>query len=245
MFGGMAPLGERPWWPLVVSGLIGALVAVAVIVATTGGTGGVRSASSARPVATTAEPQPEAEPRVAFIGDSWTEGIGATALDGYAVVTADRLGWDSEVLGVGGSGYVATGRGSTFEQRIDRAVAFDPDVVVVQGSINERATDLGVLSGAAERTLDELRNKVDDDARILVVGASYVPGEDVDVVAGINRTIGAAAARVGLPFVNPAVENWTDPADASIWADSRHPNDLGCQEVADHLVPLLRALVAR
>jgi lysophospholipase L1-like esterase len=245
MFGGMAPLGERPWWPLVGSGLIGALIAVAVIVATTGGTGGVRSASATRPASTTTAPAPPpAEPRIAFIGDSWTEGIGATALEGYAEVTADRLGWASEVLGVGGSGYVAPGRGSTFEQRIDRAVAFDPDVVVVQGSINERATDLAVLAIAAGRTLAELRDKVDDDAQILVVGASYVPGEDVGVVAGINRTIGAAAARVGLPFVNPAVEDWNDPQDPSIWADSRHPNDLGVAQVADHLVPLLREMVA-
>jgi lysophospholipase L1-like esterase len=231
------------WWPLLASGLCGALVAALVIVFTAGSGGGVRSAAASR-TATTGSPAALVEPRVAFIGDSWTEGIGATALEGYAVVTAERLGWDAEVLGVGGSGYVARGRGSTFEQRVDRAVAFDPDVVVVQGSINERATDLGVLASAAERTLDELRDKVDDDARILVVGASYAPGEDVGVVAGINRTIGAAAARADLPFVNPAAENWSDPQDPSIWADPRHLNDLGCRLVADHLVPLLRELGA-
>src|SRR4051812_22501761 len=227
----------RRWWPLLVSGLVGALIAGAVITFTTGDHAGVDPVpvAHAATVTTTAH-----QPRVVFIGDSWTEGMGATPRHGYAYVTAERLGWDYEVLGVSGSGYVAPGRGSPFEQRIDRAVQFDPDVVVVQGSINERYTNLAVLASAAERTLHELEGKVGDGTRILVLGASYVPGEKVRTVEGINRTIASAAADVGLRFVNPATENWSDPHDPTIWADSKHLNDRGADQLADHLVPLLR-----
>jgi lysophospholipase L1-like esterase len=222
-------VGGRPWWPLVVSAFCGALIAGLVLLLTTGGEPAVRSASATHAVTTSPAPAPE--PRIVFIGDSWTEGIGATAMEGYAVVTAERLGWDYQVLGVGGSGYVALGWGATFEQRIDRAAEFDPDVV-------------DQLRPAALRTLRELQAEVDDGTQILVVGASYVPGEQNAMVAGINQTIGSAAAEAGLRFVDPSVENWTDPTDPSIWADPKHPNDRGVRQVADHLVPLLRELVA-
>ncbi len=229
----------RRWWPLVVSGLVGAVIAGVVITFTAGGHADVRPV----PAAHAARPTSTEQPRLVFIGDSWTEGFGATPRHGYAVLTGERLGWDYEVLGVGGSGYVVPGRGSTYEQRIDRAVQFHPDVVVVQGSINERRTDLDLLATAAERTLGELKAQAGDHTRILVLGASYVPGEKVRTVRGINDTIAAAAADVGLPFVNPATQNWSDPQDASIWADSKHLNDRGAGQVADHLVPLLREMV--
>jgi lysophospholipase L1-like esterase len=41
--------------------------------------------------------------------------------------------------------------------------------------------------------------------------------------------------------VNPAQENWTDPADPAIWADLLHPNDAGHRLLAEALVPLLQA----
>jgi hypothetical protein len=45
--------------------------------------------------------------------------------------------------------------------------------------------------------------------------------------------------------VDPAVENWTDPTDATIWADPDHPNDAGHRVIAGHVVELLRGLVER
>ena len=43
--------------------------------------------------------------------------------------------------------------------------------------------------------------------------------------------------------MDPAAEDWTDPHDPGLWADTIHPDDRGHQLVADHLAPLLRALV--
>src|SRR3954471_8806218 len=42
-------------------------------------------------------------PSVTFVGDSWTEGVGATRMRGYAVLTCEQLGWECHVLGVGGA----------------------------------------------------------------------------------------------------------------------------------------------
>jgi lysophospholipase L1-like esterase len=228
-----------PWWAVIASGLCGALLAVAALVFTPHSRPVVQSAAAQRP-AEVAVPVPS----VTFIGDSWTEGIGATALRGYAVLTGEQLGWTYEVLGVGGSGYDVKGRGSTFGDRIERAVSTHPDVIVVQGSLNERTSTPASLAPAALHTLTRLRAAADPGTKILVVGASYTPGTPAATINWINGVVRDDAVKVGLTFVNPAVQEWTNPADRHIWADPNHPNDVGHQLVADHLEGLLRGMLA-
>jgi lysophospholipase L1-like esterase len=223
---------------VIVTGLLGVLLAVAVLVIALGVHPAVKGAAAPHPAVGT-----RAVPDVTFIGDSWTEGAGATALRGYAVLAGEQLGWTYEVLGVGGSGYDVKGRGSTFGERIDRAVRAHPDVIVVQGSINERHSSAPALATAALATLTRLRAAADAHTEILVVGASYTPGTPAATVDWINATIGRAAAKVGLTFVNPAAQQWTNPADRGIWADPFHPNDTGHQLVADHVEALLRGMI--
>ena len=235
-------MGEKrraPWWAVVLSGLAGALVVMLVMTLTRTGQVNAHGAAAPRPAPAT----PEVTHSVTFIGDSWTEGFGATAMRGYAVLTAEQLGWDYQILGVGGSGYSVLGRGSTYGERVDRAVATDPDVIVVQGSLNERTSTPQALTAAADETLSRLRSEAGAHTRILVVGAPYTPGTPNATIDWINQAIQGAATRAGLRFVNPAAEDWTDPHDAAIWSDANHPDDAGCQLVADHLKPLLTALV--
>jgi lysophospholipase L1-like esterase len=61
------------------------------------------------------------------------------------------------------------------------------------------------------------------------------------VIERNNAAIAAAAGAAGFAFVNPAQENWTDPADPAIWADPLHPNDAGHRLLAEALVPLMQA----
>lgn len=184
------------------------------------------------------------EPLVAFIGDSWTEGAGTTNLQGYAFLTGRELGWRYRVLGVGGSGYVRPGSGAPFGTRVDPAVAGNPDVVVIQGSVNERGTPTEELAPAVARTLDRLVEAAGPDTTVLVLGASYVPDDGDRDVDRVNRVVREAAAARGLRFVDVAAEGWTDPDDRTIWADSLHPNDRGARRIADRLAPLLRAVLA-
>lgn len=235
----MARSHSRPrWWAVVVTGLCSAMVAGTVVGLTTGGEQPAHAAAVPESVGTE-DVRPT--PSVTFVGDSWTVGVGATNQRGYAARTGDVLGWDYEVLGVGGSGYTRLGGGATFGMRIDRAVDSDADVVVVQGSLNERKGQPDLLAAAALVTLSRLRSEVDPGTQILVVGASYTPDPTID---WINEAIGAAADQLGLPFVNPAQENWTDPDDPAIWADPNHPNDAGYQRIADRLALRLALLLA-
>jgi lysophospholipase L1-like esterase len=183
-------------------------------------------------------------PSVTFVGDSWTVGQGATAHRGYAVLTGEQLGWSYRTIGVGGSGYTRPGAaGCTFGQRIDRAADTAADLIVVQGSLNERRGSPEALAPAALATLTRLRETADPQTQILVVGSTYAPGTPDATIDWINEEIAAAAEQVGLPFVDPAAEGWIDARDPALWTDPSHPNDAGYQVVADHLQDVLRGMV--
>lgn len=189
-------------------------------------------------IATAAEP-----PVVTFIGDSWTAGTGASDWDGHAVQACERLGWECHVLGVAGSGYLSTGLGAPFAERIPRALAADPDVIVVQGSTNDYAQDPASLASAASSTLTRLRTEADPDTDILVLGGSYTPGLASPAVEGSTLPWQLGAAAAGVTFIDIAGQKWTDPSDPTIWADPSHPDDRAHARIAERLAPLLRGLV--
>jgi lysophospholipase L1-like esterase len=193
--------------------------------------------------ATTPVAATEETPRVTVIGDSWAEGIGATGLHGYAVLAGQQLDWEYTVLGVGGSGYVNDGPGSTFADRIRQAVDSDPDVIVVEGSVNDRDSSADVLTPAALRTLTQLHAQAGPDVQIVVIGAFQTPGYGAKTVEKINDALEVAAEHAGVEFVDPAADHWIDPADDLLWADENHPNDVGHQMIADRLKTLLRELL--
>src|SRR4051794_3380707 len=229
----------RPPWSRVLAAAPFALAVAALVLLTTGGPGGAAQAAGPAAVDLVA-----GRPTVAFLGDSWTEGVGATGRRGYVVRTAERLGWGYGNFGVGGSGYSVPGPNhSRFAQRIPQLAALAPEVVVVQGSLNERRSRPSELRAAVATTLAELRTALDPGTAVLVVGASYNPGTPDATIDWINAAIAASAAEAALPFVNPATADWTDPHDPALWSDSIHPSDRGHELIADRLEPLLRALV--
>jgi lysophospholipase L1-like esterase len=218
------------------------LAVVVALLLTTGARSGAAPADTAPPASRLVAGQP----LVAFLGDSWTAGVGASGRRGYVVRTAEALGWGYADFGVGGSGYSVPGpHHSLFADRIPQLAAMHPDLVVVQGSLNERRSTPAALRAAAPRTLGELRSALGSRTPVLVLGASYNPGTPAATIDRINGAVAAAAAAAGLPFVNPARADWTDPRDPALWADTIHPDDRGHQLIADHLAPLLRPLVHR
>jgi lysophospholipase L1-like esterase len=242
-------------WAVVAAVLLLALAGMAALLLVRGGgssaSGRVAATSSAPPSsastssATSSSAAPPATPEVVFIGDSWTVGSGATGFHGFAPLAAERLGWDYDLLGIGGSGYLMPGGGGPYMGRVDEAVALHPDLIIVAGSLNDSRADLGRLDEATANTLIRLREEAAEDTAILVVGAPNSPWTTPSVIERINQHIAAAADAAGVTFVDPAKENWTDPADPAIWADELHPNDVGHQRVADALAPLMQEALDR
>jgi lysophospholipase L1-like esterase len=215
------------------------LAVAAAVLLTTGVPGGAAPSPTPPPASHVVA----GRPLVAFLGDSWTAGVGATGRRGYVVRTAERLGWGYANFGVGGSGYSVPGpHHSLFGRRIPQLVAMHPDLVVVQGSLNERHSTPAQLGPAATSTLARLRTALPPGTPVLVVGASYNPGTADATIDWINQEVAAAATAAGLPFVNPAAARWLDPHQPRLWSDTIHPDDRGHQLVADALAPLLQDL---
>jgi lysophospholipase L1-like esterase len=195
-------------------------------------------------------PATDVAPRIAFLGDSLTAGVGAPPERGYAWQTAERLGWPIAVVeGVSGSGFLAPGAGLPMPARVAAVVAADPDVVVVAGGTNDAfqgyaPADVGA---AAAGLLTELR-AARPDATILVLGPFPTTFEAATASDPTSDAVRAAAEAAEADFVDArslVASAVTDPDqwDRYISADGLHPNELGYGVMADVLAAELRTLV--
>ncbi len=181
--------------------------------------------------------------RVAFVGDSYTEGTSANSpWESFPAICARELNVEPILLGSGGTGYIAipyAGR-FTFIDRLSDLTNLSPppDAIVVAGGINDSVPP-EILSSAVSSYLDALQTSF-PLARIIVLGPWNPLLRDGDANA---EAIKATTLAHGLPFVD--VRDWLPPANlpAYIGPDNVHPTPLGHQylgsKVADALKPLL------
>lgn len=205
------------------------------------------------PADLTAPPGPSedpAAPRIAFLGDSLTVGVGAPSERGYAWLTAAELDWPVAVVdGVSGSGYVAPGAGRPMPDRVERVIAAGPDVVVVVGGTNDAGQGYPPqeVGTAAVDLLDDLRDGL-PDATVVVVGPFPTSAEAMLGDHPVADAVRSAADAAGAHYIDarelldsPSVDldRWED----YISADGLHPNELGYQLLADLLAERLRSIV--
>ncbi len=179
--------------------------------------------------------------RVLVIGDSWTYGQAADVpTDGYAYVLGRTMGWDVTVAGVRGSGYLRPGLdGGSFGDRIAALdPALDPDLVIVQGSINDRELYPVGYRTAVDRAWDALAS-IFPDAHVLVVGPApqVLPVETN--TASIDGDLAELAAARGWTYISPIGEEWITTANYGAVIDSgagrQHPSTAGHAYLAERL----------
>ncbi|MDF2491466.1 MAG: hydrolase family protein [Microbacterium sp.] len=189
-------------------------------------------------------------PRVLVFGDSWTYGSAATLpTEGYAYVLASSIDGETIVDGVRGSGYLVRGLEGigTFGERIAR---LDPDVVpdliVVQGSINDRREPADGYADAVEAAWDELTSRFPETPVVILGPAPQVlPVEEP--TARIDRTLATLAAARGWPYISPIAEDWITAEDYGWIIDSgeigrNHPTTAGHAYLAERVARALEAL---
>ncbi len=185
-----------------------------------------------------------------IFGDSWTVGLAASdSAHAYPAVTGDLLGWDTIVAGESGSGYLRSGElGGSYPLRVlELDAGVSPDVIVLQGSINDRFENLSYLPRAATTVWDHLMDLY-PDAHLVVLGPAPhvlpVPAEITD----IDSTLSALADAQGLDYISPLDEEWITAENFDVVIDTspagaHHPSDQGHALLATRLAGDLAQLV--
>ena len=247
--------GRRLWLPL-----IGAAVAVAAVCAVAvlrpwGATEPVAPAAvaeGAAPAAASVPPSPlllEDDARVLVFGDSWVYGSAATVPTlGFAYLLADELGVQTVVDGVRGSGYLKPGLdGPAYGERIDALdPALDPDVIVVEGSINDRKLYPAGYRDAVTAAWDALEARF-PGAQIVILGPSpqVLPVEDA--TRSIDAELGELAGARGWWYISPVGEEWITDANYADVIDSGpigrdHPSTGGHAYLADRVAAAIERM---
>jgi lysophospholipase L1-like esterase len=189
-----------------------------------------------------------ASPRVLVFGDSWTYGSAATTPElGYAYVLADLIGGETIVNGVRGSGYLVPGLdGGTFGERIaELDPALHPDLVLIEGSINDRRVSAAGYTAAVDAAWDAL-SATYPDAAIVVLGPApqVLPVETP--TARIDRDLADRAAARGWAYISPIAEQWITQSNYAWVIDTgigrNHPTTQGHAYLAERVAAALDAL---
>lgn len=241
------PRRRRPWLPIVI-----AAAAVAVVIAIAlarpwaeqeplaAGTD-----AAAPPVAPLVIPE---DPRVLVFGDSWVYGSAASDPRlGFAYLLADRVGGQTIVDGVRGSGYLKPGiDGPSYGERIAALDPdLDPDIVIVEGSINDRRLYPEGYRDAVVAAWDALA-AIYPEASVVILGPApqVLPVERP--TARIDADLADLAAARGWWYLSPIAEEWItaenylDVIDTGAGRD--HPSTAGHAYLADRLADALRRL---
>jgi hypothetical protein len=172
--------------------------------------------------------------------------------DGYAYVISRRLGWDGVVDGVRGSGYLRSGfvvpgvDGGTYGSRIARLdPGLRPDLVIVEGSINDRREPAAGYRAAVTAAWDALASRYPEAAIVILGPAPQVlPVEKA--TARIDRDLAALAAARDWWYISPIEQRWITPANRPwvIDAANDHPTTRGHAYLATRLAQALSGMTA-
>ena len=223
----------RPWTPLQTAAPVGAAA---------GADGTTSTAVAPAPLAL-----PD-NPTVLVFGDSWTYGSAATVpTEGYAYLLGDLLDGTTIVQGVRGSGYLNPGLdGPAFGERIaalDPALA--PDLIIIQGSINDRERGAAGYREAVTAAWDAMAAKYPEAAIVILGPAPH----ELPIGAGtarIDADLSDLAAARGWWYISPIAEDWIteqnylDVIDVDL--GRKHPSSAGHRYLAEKLAADLTEL---
>ncbi|WP_314508268.1 SGNH/GDSL hydrolase family protein [uncultured Microbacterium sp.] len=241
----------RRFWPLAIAALaIAAVCALAAIrpwAVPPAPVAAVAQDAAPAVIAPTALALPDA-PQVLIFGDSWTYGSAAALPTlGYAYVIGQRLGWQTTVDGVRGSGYLKPGLdGGSYGDRITALdPALEPDLIIIEGSINDRRLPATGYRDAVTAAWDALA-ALYPSASIVVLGPApqVLPVEEA--TARIDADLSALAAARGWWYISPIGEGWITPENYAGVIDTAigryHPSTAGHAYLASRLAEALAPL---
>ncbi len=215
-------------------------------VPTAGQTPGVVPLSSPAPSVTPSaspSPSPSAQPQlvVAFIGDDYTTGVGASSpAKGFVPVLAGQLKIAPHAFGVPGGGYAKpSSDGQTYVDVLDAVAAIKPSIVVVTGGRNDQADDPATLTTAVATFFATLHSKLPSATVVAVTpfwGDSTAPSQITKLAGTVHDTVRSISGTY-IDLLDPLLTHST------FMADSNDPNDAGYAAIATALAGRLQPLI--
>jgi lysophospholipase L1-like esterase len=190
------------------------------------------------------DPGDRTQPLVAFYGDSYTLGTGASDPSArWSTVICEQRGWTEFNPSVNGLGFV--NNRSTFGDGDlpDQIIAQQPDIVFVTMGLNDNFS----YSRAAEQIRAQINDDLDrlatalPDARFIVVEPFWYTDERPESVEIIIDWVHESADRIGAEWI-PGASHWIEGHPEWMAADGLHPNDDGYAEMATRMDQELKKL---
>ncbi len=189
-------------------------------------------------------PEDRTQPLVAFYGDSYTLGTGATDPSvRWSTVICEQRGWTEFNPSVNGLGFVNNRPTYGDGDLPSMVIAQQPDIVFVTMGLNDNFS--------YSRAADQIRAQIDEDfdrlvaalpdARFIVVEPFWYTDERPDSVEIIIDWVHESADRIGADWI-PGASHWIEGHPEWMAADGLHPNDDGYAEMAIRMDEELKKL---
>ncbi len=197
------------------------------------------AATPAAPAA--ALPADERPPRLVFLGDSLTAGLGLEEESAFPSRVAEALareGVGVEVVNAGVSGDTSAGGLA----RLDWILRQRPDVVFVALGANDGLR--GIPPEATEENLRRLLERAREaGARVLLAGMKLPPNYGPDFGGRFEAIFPRLAGELGVPLVPFLLEGVGGRPELNL-PDGIHPNAAGHRRIAETVLPLVRDALA-
>jgi len=202
-----------------------ALLTAAIALATAG----VGACASPAPT-----PQPTGDgPVVAFYGDSYTLGTGASDPSvRWSTRISESRGWVEVNPSVNGLGFINNRELFGDGDLPSMIIEADPDIVFVTMGLNDNFS-YSFAADAIEAQIDtDLRRLTEalPEARFIVVEPFWYTSERPPSVPIIIEWVRDAAERYGADYI-PGASTWIQGREDEMAADGLHPNDDGYAEM--------------
>jgi acyl-CoA thioesterase-1 len=183
-----------------------------------------------------------ARPRVVFLGDSLTAGLGLPADEAYPAIIqrkidGEHLGY--EVVNAGVSGDTTAGG----LRRLDWTLSGEVRVLVVALGGNDGLR--GLPASEMKRNLTIIVSTARQRGiKVIVAGMEAPPNVGPEYTAAFRQVFREVAREQGVPLI-PFLLRGVAGESALNQADGIHPNRQGAQRVADLVWPTLRPMLER
>lgn len=187
--------------------------------------------------------RPVGRPVVAFLGDDYTAGTGASSQSArFTTRVCQALGLTEKNFGVPRTGYANAGAGAgDYLSRVAAVIAAKPQLVVVSGGRNDVIDNTDTVATDADQLFTQLRDGLPHAVLVDVAPwwGDSAPLPPLGVIAAAARTAVTAAGGTYLDLPDPlrGHPRWM--------ADAADPNDAGYAAIAQSVEAALGPLVAQ